>query len=50
MSVKVYTVTGDVARMKLTNEIVASVAKEARRTGFDKRPFDGLWKMLNDYR
>lgn len=46
----VYTITGDVARMKLTNEIVASVAKEARRTGFAKSSFDGLWKIVNDYR
>lgn len=46
----VYTITGDVARTKLTNEIVASVAREARRTGFVKSPFDGLYKMLNDYR
>lgn len=46
----VYTITGDVARMKLTNEIVASVAKEARRTGFVTSSFGGLWQMLNDYR
>lgn len=46
----VYTATGSIARMKLTNEIVATVAKDARRTGFYKSAFDGLWKIVNDYR
>lgn len=45
-----YTSTGRVARLKLTDSLVASIAHEARETGFRKSVFDGLWKVVNEYR
>jgi len=45
----VFTVTGAVARMKLTDKLVADISLEARRRNYDKFAFSGLDFMISKY-